>query len=537
MKSPLSLVFGMVLLFHNSLSAATYYLYYDAACMSRLEYAFPETTPGRAYVVYALQVSNTEKLVLEVGIESVGNTWRTLPAAPIYCNSPEFFAMNNGMSDAINRNVNQVFVIYPLGTGQYRVTQVKTASVFRNDANTLEVNSEQYRFAFNKLSAPRTGDLSGNYVRGQVFYTQTVPYGNCNAYVFKKTTPGTNNTTDIYVVPSLGVVEERSGAAVSFKLQTINANDAQTALNAMCAREATQTLNPEFAPRGLTGYDQVKTPEATKVSRTHTVQPRESMYGIVKRYQLNFGDFMQWNRLNEQTVLQPGMVLLIEDPGVNERTTTKGGDSPLSSYDVLDSRSNKSDENAWLSAPDVYTVQKGETAASIAKKLGFTEARFRYFNNLPDNLQLREGDMVKTGDCAPSTIIPSPGKTSPFYESPWDMGTQPGAALAPENVPAPYDYAPAAVYPGSRSAVVEPFSTKGVPPVLQQPTLTEFNWSQPSNAAPARGSSVQRLHVVREGETLLTIARRYGLTEQQLRTMNNMGPGETIIEFQTIRVN
>lgn len=526
---------GMALLVHNSVSATAYYIYYDTGCMSRLEYAFPETTPGREYVVYSLQAGNSEKLFLEVGIESTGNIWKTLPATPVSCNSPELVAMRTGLPDAINRNVNQVFVIYPIGAGQYRVTQVKTASVFKNDANSLQVNGEQYRFTFNKAAGAQSGDLSGNHVRGQVFYTQALPYGNCTAYQFRKMTAGTNNVLDILVVPGLGVVEERSGATVAFKLKTINNTDVQTALNAICSKEAARPFGDEFASRGLTSYDQIETRAVVASGRrTHTVQPRESMYGIVKRYQLNFSDFMQWNGLNEQTVLQPGMSLYVEGPGSNELNQKGPGTPIMPEYEVASRRPDKAGEYAWLSAPEIYTVQKGESAASIAKKLGFTEARFRHFNNLPDNLQLREGDMVRTNDCGPSNIVPSPGKTSPFYESPWEVGPPPAAA-APANVPAPYEYVPIPVYSKPQPTAVEPFTIKGDAP---QPTLTEFNWNQPSNTpSTIKAPAVQRLHVVREGETLLTIARRYGKTEQQLRALNNMGPGETVIEFQTIRVN
>jgi|GEM_PF-2179274 len=539
MKSILVFVFGMTLLFQNRLSATAYYLYYGESCMSRLEYAFPETTPGKEYIVYSLQMANSEKLVLEVGIESIGNIWKTLPATPISCNSPEFLAMNVGLADAVNRNTHQVFVIYPLGAGQYRVTQVKTASVFKNDAYSLQVKSEQYQFTFSKSAGAQSGDLSGNYIRGQVFYSQTVPYGNCNAYVFKKTTPGTNNVLDIFVVPNLGVVEERSGAAVAFKLKTINRTDAQTALNALCAQEAAWPVNDAFTRRGaLDSYDQIKTqPVVAPGRRTHTVQARESMYGIVKRYQLNFSDFMEWNGLNEQTVLQPGMSLYVEGPAFKEMADKGNNNTPLPEYEVASLRPDKAGEYGWLSAPEIYTVQKGETAASIARKLGFSEARFRYFNNLPDNLQLREGDMVKTSDCAPSSIVPSPGKMSPLYESPWETGSQPGAASSPVNVPAPYEteYGPVPVNPRSSLVPATPFNIKGANDI-PLPTLTEFNWNQPAEA-PSKGSAVQRRHVVKEGETLQSIARRYGMTEQQLRTLNGLGPGETVIEFQTIRVN
>jgi LysM repeat protein len=547
---PLSII---LMLSQSNLYATSYYLYYDSGCMSRMEFAYPETRTGQEYVMYSIALGNTEKLILEVGIESLGGVWRTLPGSPIYCNSPERPTINAAMANAVNQKVHQVFVVLPVGAGQYRVTQVKKASVFRNDVNQLQVDSEQYRFSYAKGSSTSSGDLSGNHSRGRVFYSKTVPYGTCSAYVFRRAGLTSSNYLDIYVVPEFGVVEERTGNGTIFKLKNVNASDAAYALNALCGTEFTARGDrvPSSYEPTLSTYDQV----GPDTRRTHTVQPKESLYALAKRYQVNIADLMTWNNLQESSIIQPGMSLYIEGPlgpityNVNDVNLRAKGEMKEKDY-------------AWLEAQDLYTVQQGETVASIATKLGYTEARFRYFNNLAENRVLAPGEKVKTSDCvqvgSAGQLIQ--GKLSPYYQDPWagegnkTMTEQPatmtpkgeGTPLQPsvyENSKMPYG-----PVPGKYSEEVQ---TTGTPTSyennmqnirVEQPsrvgkstTPVQFEWNNPSTAP--KSPAVKKKHIVREGESLSTIARKYGMTEAQLRVLNNMGPGETVVEFQTIFVN
>ncbi|SAI73240.1 membrane-bound lytic murein transglycosylase D [Bordetella ansorpii] len=122
-----------------------------------------------------------------------------------------------------------------------------------------------------------------------------------------------------------------------------------------------------------------------------------------------------------------------------------------------------------LSAWSVYQVRRGETLASVAKRVGVNEARLRAANELPRRARLVAGQNL---------LIPASGA---------DGGVQ-LASLSPS-----------------------PASTlKGAPAVV-------------SPSARARGARPNvRTHKVRSGDTLYSIARNYGTSVDTLRALNNL---------------
>ena len=53
---------------------------------------------------------------------------------------------------------------------------------------------------------------------------------------------------------------------------------------------------------------------------------------------------------------------------------------------------------------------------------------------------------------------------------------------------------------------------------------------------PAYGGG-RTLHVVQEGESLYAIARQYGVSIDDLRRLNTLGPSDVIVPFQKLYVN
>lgn len=552
-------------LFRTPVFAASYYLYYDPGCMARLQYVYPETREGSEFIMYTVMMNNTEKLIMEIGIEAQSPIQPSVPAAMIDCNTPDRSIISPALVDAINNRVHQVYVVSPVGNGQYRVALVKQAHIFKSDGLVIKTGSGQYRFNFFRDGRSLTGDLSDNDSRGRVFFMEMAAYGGCTAYIFRQTYNTPSNYLDIYVVPEFGIVEERSSTVnSSFRLKMVNNVEAANYLNKVCEIGLNRIMEQTMTAKGPTGYDQPSTSPAG-TPRMHVVEKGETQFSISRRYQLYVSDLQKWNNIDNNTVLYPGMKLFIEPvaAATSYDLTPKAPAVPSPQSGVLP---------AWLTTPPVYIVGSGETAGSIAQKLGYTEERFRYFNNLSPTAILRPGDEVKTSDCEEfsdqgqlQSYETAPQVVSPYYQDRYWSDEQ-GNVMTPRSaVPAstpqatPSTAAPAQRYygpvPGVFNANQPLYESQQDPNAyLRNPALTApapYDYTPKSPAAPQSYNvdmvpkspdpyetlTVRRVHIVRENETLGSIARRYGVTEESLRKLNNLAPGETVLVYQRLFVN
>ncbi|SAI45887.1 membrane-bound lytic murein transglycosylase D [Bordetella ansorpii] len=122
-----------------------------------------------------------------------------------------------------------------------------------------------------------------------------------------------------------------------------------------------------------------------------------------------------------------------------------------------------------LSAWSVYQVRRGETLASVAKRVGVPQARLRAANELPRRAKLAAGQNL---------LIPVSGAEGGVQLA--SLSPAPASAL---------ESAPAVVSPRAR--------TRGAQPNV-------------------------RTHKVRSGDTLYSIARNYGTSVDTLRALNNL---------------
>ena len=91
--------------------------------------------------------------------------------------------------------------------------------------------------------------------------------------------------------------------------------------------------------------------------------------------------------------------------------------------------------------------------------------------------------------------------------------------------------APTAAY-GTRQQLSNPNvgtpMTGGTPAVTPDATGTNATYKSPFN---------RDVHIVQEGDSIYSIAQRYGITTTELRRLNHLQPSETIVPFQKLYVN
>jgi LysM repeat protein len=175
-----------------------------------------------------------------------------------------------------------------------------------------------------------------------------------------------------------------------------------------------------------------------------------------------------------------------------------------------------------------YTVVAGDTLATIAAKYGVTQAALVQLNNLTDPNKLVLGQQLKipagatAGAAAPTAAAGSStaGGTSTYVVQRGDTlgqiaqrhNTSVAELMRLNNITNP-----------DRITVGQKLTVPGAASRGQAPATTS-------------GSSQTRTYVVQRGDTLLSIARRFGLTVRQLQAANNIANPDRIFPGQTLTI-
>lgn len=218
-----------------------------------------------------------------------------------------------------------------------------------------------------------------------------------------------------------------------------------------------------------------ETPQQQADRRTHTVQSRETLFGIARRYEVTVQNLRDWNTL-ESDALREGQQLFIEPPRSSGATPSQ---APT-----------RTPAEGTADGRRVHTVAQSQTMFSISRQYGVTVQQLLEWNNLtsPD---LRIGQQIfveAPRTAAPPTPTPTPAPTPPSATTPT----------------APQPSAPTPTTPADRLALDR-----------EGPRYT--------------------YHTVRAGETLSGIARQHNISLTELRNFNNIS-GDVISVGQRLVV-
>ncbi len=172
-----------------------------------------------------------------------------------------------------------------------------------------------------------------------------------------------------------------------------------------------------------------------------------------------------------------------------------------------------------VQAPTAFThvVKPQETVSGLARYYGITEECLRYQNNLPPtgDATIYIGQTLRIAMCGPGTAVGS-AMTPATYNTPnSNTASDPNYTYNPQT--RLYDYTPRANNANYRYNAqtgvydyIDPVS--GRPGAFLQ---TPAQYSATPEAAPTT-------HIVAPRETVSGLSRRYGITEECLRTQNNL---------------
>lgn len=553
------------------------YILYDPTCMDRLKYDYVGTTTTNEYIGYAIKISDSERLFLEVGPESTDYQAR-IPGNIKACSSPD---LNKNLVSQINTNGDRVYMVRKAANG-YAISPINVASYLQTSGGGVNFISRNYAFQYHPSRNSINENLAARTADVRVYYVGTTNNNCLDAYLFQAVPQFSNASyTDVIVIPEIGVIEDRGSATPtnkngsSRKLTTVNGTDFQAYVNDLCMRRTnpsyaantnpvntspssydnalplnnpttTNNTNNTVANTGLDAYTPYydSRPTTTTPSPTvnntpinnstttsnygllfsregqpteysergtanqgvavktavretpcedipndgiHVVQKGETLYRISKLNNITVNQLKSWNGITSNTIY-PCTKLYVVPPAQYEAV---GGDLSARGYVNANTLATPKQQPVV----QIHIVQPNETLSDIARRYGFTEERFRSFNNLLPTDYIYVGQQLKTTDCICPPATNTGTHLTPTNPTPNTMTTNSGLQQkgVVSDIPASYD--------------------NSVPLQLQP-----------------------KYHIVKDNETLYSIAQQYNTTVNRLQELNNMEGNEVVLPAQRIYV-
>ena len=125
---------------------------------------------------------------------------------------------------------------------------------------------------------------------------------------------------------------------------------------------------------------------------TYVVQKGDTLYSLSKKFQLTVGELRAANNLSESDVIKVGQKITIPEADIGTAA-------------ALSSTNSKSISNSTKTK--VYTVQKGDTLYSLARKNNISVADLMVLNNFDSSKVIKIGEKIKTPD-----LTVTPAKTT-----------------------------------------------------------------------------------------------------------------------------
>lgn len=296
------------------------------------------------------------------------------------------------------------------------------------------------------------------------------------------------------------------------------------------------------------------TPMSTPASDNedqHIVQPGETLYAIATRYKYNFRDVAAWNNIEPPYNLKVGQVLIISPPPgwePNSGTTLspRSSLSPSSTTPSPPPAEPVVEPTAPAASENYHIVQPGDTLFSLARHYGFGVADIAAWNDLQPPYNLKTGQQLRV--TPPENV---PASTPVDKESEGNDSNSPEASPSDEASNSDYHTVSTGetLYSIARSSghSVEELAAWNR---LESPYYLSLGQKlrlAPSSELKTQAGNYVRTssealssrpnhHVVKEKETMSSIAKQYGLSIHDLAEWNGIGSPYTVFPGLTLKL-
>ena len=258
-------------------------------------------------------------------------------------------------------------------------------------------------------------------------------------------------------------------------------------------------------------------PNISKTGITHTVQAGETLYAIARKYGKQVSDLTRWNNINPSSYqLSIGQRLVVSQSGSIPNIPVIPPAQPAKPIITIPVIQRPKVPNVNVSQ-GYHIVLKGDTLYKVAKHYGFSVADIAAWNGLQSPYGLQLGQQLRVTPPDANTVLPSPS-ISPKQLSPVNGKTHHIVAAGDTMYSIARQYGLKVKNLADWNNLVPPYILS----IGQKLRIASSTTMMPSTGNFQKvGSSSAREHIVEYGETIESIARKYGISSDNLAKLNN----------------
>ncbi|WP_111892922.1 LysM peptidoglycan-binding domain-containing protein [Acinetobacter sp. MB5] len=374
-------------------------------------------------------------------------------------------------------------------TARNKSVKIKTKSYSVKRGEYLKVIADRYGLSVQELADLTPGlNISSNVLVGQKINVPLHEVSQSEADQPTAENDSKSVKTENYKVQSgdsLGVIASKANMSVT---DLAKLNDIKVDAPIMVG----QLLK---VPAGsMTSETTVSSSNGTKTPEYYTVQRGDSVGLIASKYGISQDDLVEWNSLGKSLNIYPGQRLKL----MGDSSSSKVSD------DVADT-------------PDTYTVKRGETLISIAKKYHLQTKNIADWNNLSVSSQLRAGQKLQLTDENQKKSNTKSSVVTTKVKSSDTANTESYAVKSGESL----------------NAIARRYG-------LSTKDLADLN-DMSAKAGLRLGQTIlvpklTTTYKVKSGDSLIRIANKYNMDVKQLAQMNNIEPDAQLRLGTTLQV-
>ncbi len=568
------------LLYSAALFSQPIYIQFDPSCMNQLEYRYVYT--GAVANAYLVQPNASEQIQLQAGSQGINSP--TMPPNMVSCKT---FKFDDQFFNDLNNLSRQVYMVHTQAKGYLLIPLISAAQILRSGQYYM-VRTRNYSFAVDTTNLVYEQNIATGTSDWYIYFNGLKFRGCFFEYSFKREPMrGNQERSEFDFIPGIGLSYERTGMTPAeaennhYRLVKVNNLPLEDYINQRCSGRSAPTPPPVSSYTPQVEYGTIResdketyslpgqkpsTPAAPQGPTTlppladcpeppgegyHIVQPGETLNAISRAYNIPVRNLIQWNKIKN-----PNLILVCQKiwlrtppPGATVSTPRKPA-SPVASvapgstglpvaqrqdiYWGLTQQELAQSGKGAQAPPTVYdvnqpqtppaytpqaktifhTVQSGETLFGIATRYRISEADIRRLNNYPPTgpVNLQPGMQLLVSDCCP----PGAAQSSAPAGTPQPSAPISGTTPPPSGLPSVFGSEPVAP-----AAYGQPTTTQPTEPAVT-PTKTTPTYFQE--------------YIVRDGDTIQSIAIRFKVNPQELAILNNKDLNETLIAGQRLLI-